>query len=240
MPANLTYTIDPELKPHIKELDFDIESYDYGLRVMGVSEEWVDGHSVRFAYSEEPYTKGVTQWLTNMYTLGHYYPFKKEVTLFPRTIAFQIKHDKSEILPEEYGRQSGNRLSSVTNYVLMHETGHLADFSHTDLLQDVAVTDEKRAAVGKFKNKTGIAALAGAVVGSELAEFTTLQPAVGSLIGLVIAGGVTGVVTLREASGQIADYSEKRRKEEAAAEAFVHDAAVQALMGNLVQIELTK
>lgn len=238
--TNISFSVEKQLAPHIKELDFDVESYEYGLRIMGVAKEWVDGHSVRFAYSEDPYTKGIAGWLGDTYTLGHYYPYKKEITLFPRTIAHSLKQAMGKKSYERYQSEQGNTLSALTNYVLRHETGHMADYARTDLLSDMAFHDEKRVAFSKFMTKTGVAAIAGAVLGSELAEYTDVQPAVGSAIGLVFAGGVMGLFALREASGNIKEFGERSQQQEAAAEAFAEDFAVQALLGNVVQIELKK
>jgi hypothetical protein len=229
MSEPISYSIDPELAPYVKELEFAADSYAYGLQVLGVPYATIDVTSVRFA-------GGIGQ--PGLYTIG-----SSTITLWPRTIDTCPPGEFDELyhVAPELTAQSKTQLDLAHNYILLHETGHLVDFANREPTGEHARLSEALDAVSKMQGATRSGAAVGAVIGSGLSsELTTLRPWAGAIMGAIslsVAARGLSQLNQREAIDRIwQDYKDA----EAKADAMCQDLAAIALLGNIVHIELRK
>jgi len=232
--------VSPQLRPYLEDFEFDAESYAYGLRLMGASDELVDGKQVVFGFSDKPYTEPVMAgFLPGQSKLGEFDRLQYRTTLYPRTIAHCLLTARSEIAPE-IRRQSLSLLSAAHNHILLHESGHFIEFATMDRLEELRLlgSDVNRAL--DMRKILSYGAITGAILGSELADVTTLPPFFGSMIGAAGLTAASAIHSFRRHRASVRDRGRVRAESERKAERMTRDLAAIALMGNVIQIDLRK
>lgn len=229
-----TLTIDPRLRPHIAELEFDTESYAYGLSLMGASNEVIADTEIALLGSTK--TTNVSE---GRIALGQYDELRNRISIWPLAIAARLKGCLPHV-PQEVLSQSKTPLSGAHNHILLHESGHLVDVHRTDPLERIKTNAQIFERVLDMRTKVATGAVSGAIIGSEAAAFADVRSYVGSIVGAGVLGAAGLVLGAAKHREELKSTDEQRRVGEKAAHDFSNDLAAIALMGSVLQIELRR
>lgn len=231
-----TIQISRELKPQLAEFSFDTELYREALLQSDMPEASVDALTVRFSnrdHSATLQTKLSLSLLGNVLTPGGQYESDEHrITLFPHIFRGM---GSSEGFSDQWLQPNEDRLNSMLNFVLAHESSHAINreiFRASVMPSDEEIRHTARNIYQRM--------LVGGAVGT--AAFTGLALATGGRVGVgaatglglgTISGALTGslspeVVEQRESATEI---------EHDRVDAFLATPTTQALFRSIVHLK---